>query len=339
MKKLVGIGDLFIHSTYISSGMQSLKQFGIEVSTVDWKLSGFDELQHINLLVEQGGREDIPVPQEILAAVQDADILVTQFFPIGKALIDACPKLQWIGVLRAGYENVNAEYAKQKGIQVFHAIGRNAHAVSDFAVGAMICTARNIALGHYGIKNHQWIREYPNSASIPDMNGKTVGIIGYGEIGRLVAKKLSGFDVNILAYDPFCRSADVKLVDLETLMSESDFITVHARLTPENEHMLNAQMLERMKPTAYLINTSRSDLIDEAALCNVLQEHRIAGAFLDVFDHEPPQADDPLLALDNVTLTPHMAGGSKDAFYNTPKLLANAMIDALEGRPTRFLIS
>lgn len=339
MKKLVGIGDLFIPSAYIAAGMQPLAQHGIEISTVDWKLSGFDELQHINLLVEQGGREEIPVPPEILSAVQDADILVTQFFPVGKALIDACPKLRWIGVLRAGYENVNVEYAKQKGITVFHAVGRNAHAVSDFAVGAMICTARNIALGHFGIKNNQWIREYPNSASIPDMNGKTVGIIGYGEIGRLVAKKLSGFDVSILAYDPFCRNADVKLVNLETLMAESDFITVHARLTPENEHMLNAHMLGLMKPTAYLINTSRSGLIDEAALCEILREHRIAGAFLDVFDHEPPQPDDPLLQLDNVTLTPHMAGCSKDAFYNTPKLLAAAMIDHLEGRPTRLLIS
>lgn len=338
MKKLVGIGDLFIPGAYIQSGMQPLEQYDIQVSTVDWKLSGFEELQHINLLVEQGGREDIPIPNEILEAVRDADILITQFFPVGKALIDRCPKLRQIGVLRAGYENVNVSYAKEKGIEVFHAIGRNAHAVSDFAVGAMICTARNIALGHCGIKNNQWIREYPNSASIPDMGGKTVGIIGYGEIGRLVAKKLSGFDVNILAFDPFCHNADVPLVDLKTLMAESDFITLHARLTPENEHMLNAEMLGLMKPTAYLINTSRSGLIDESALIEVLKTHKIAGAFLDVFDHEPPAADDPLLRLDNVTLTPHMAGGSKDAFYNTPKLLAGAMIDHLEGRPTRFLI-
>lgn len=338
MKKIVGIGDLFIPSEYIQTGMKPLEAYGYEISTIQWQLKSFDELQHINLIVEQGGREDIPVPAEILEAVKDAEILITQFFPVEKSLIDSCTNLKAIGVLRAGFENVNAEYAKEKGIRVFHAIGRNAHAVSDFAVGAIICEARNIARGHMGIKAGQWIREYPNSDSIPDIPGKTVGIIGYGEIGRLVAKKLSGFDVNILAFDPFCKNADVPLVDLETLMRNSDFVTIHARLTPENMHMIDAQMLSLMKSTAYIINTSRSGLIDEAALVEVLLEKKIAGAFLDVFDHEPPSIDDPLVQLENVTLTPHMAGGSKDAFYNTPKLLAAALCDYLDGKPTRFLI-
>ena len=337
-KKLVGIGDLFIPCEYIEKGMASLRDYGIDVSTVEWKLSGFDELQHINLLVEQGERENIPLPEDVLDALADAEIIITQFFPITKAVIDACPKLETIGVLRAGIENVNAEYAKEKGIRVFHAVGRNAHAVSDFAVGAIICEARNIARGHYGIKNGQWIREYPNSASIPDLHGKTVGIIGYGEIGRLVQKKLSGFDMNVIAYDPYYHGSDVQTVDLETLMEVSDFVTIHARLTAENEHMINAELLARMKPTAYLINTSRSGLIDEEALVAVLREHKIAGAFLDVFDHEPPAIDDPLVQLDNVTLTPHMAGGSKDAFYNTPVLLADALIEDIQGKPTRFLV-
>lgn len=334
--KLLGIGDLFIPSSYIETGMQPLAQLGYTITTVDWKLSGFDELQHINLLVEQGKREDIEIPPEIWDAALEAEILITQFFPIGRKLIDACKNLKAIGVLRAGYENVDVEYAKEKGIAVFHAIGRNAHAVSDFAVGAMICEARNIARGHMGIKTGRWIREYPNSASIPDLHGKTVGIIGYGEIGRLVAKKLSGFDVNILVYDPYYHGGDVALVPLEQLMEKSDFITLHARLTPENEHMINRDLLSRMKPTAYLINTSRSGLIDETALWDVLYHHRIAGAFLDVFDHEPPSLDDPLVQLDNVTLTPHMAGGSKDAFYQTPALLAAAMVEAFSGKKSRY---
>lgn len=338
MKKLVGIGDLFIPSEYIETGMAILKDHDIEVSTVEWKLSDFDELQHINLLVEQGGREDIEVPDYILDAVKDADILITQFFPVGKALIDACTNLKTIGVLRAGVENVNVEYAKSKGIEVFHAIGRNAHSVSDFTVGAIICEARNIARGHAGIKNGQWIRNYSNNGIIPDLGEKTVGIIGYGEIGRLVAKKLSGFDMNILVYDPYYKGTDVKAVSLEELMAESDFVTLHARLTAENEHMINAALLAKMKPTAYIINTSRSGLIDEAALVEVLKAKKIAGAFLDVFDHEPPAIDDPLVQLDNVTLTPHMAGGSNDAFKNTPKLLANALIDHWNGNQSRFLI-
>lgn len=162
-----------------------------------------------------------------------------------------------------------------------------------------------------------------------------MGLIGYGEIGRLVAKKLSGFDIDLLVCDPYYQGNDVTVVPLEMLMEKSDFVSIHARLTEENTRMVNAAMLARMKPTAYLINTSRSMLVDEAALCDALRCHRIAGAFLDVFDNEPLAPDSPLLQLDNVTLTPHMAGGSKDAFYHTPALLAGAIMDALSGRSTR----
>lgn len=337
--KLVGIGDLFIPCKYIENGMKILEEKGIDVFTVEWKLKGFDELQNINLMVEQGGREQFEAPDYICEAVEDADIIITQFFPIGKELIDKCPNLKYIGVLRAGYENVNFEYAASKGIKVFNTVGRNAHAVSDFAVGAMICEARNIARGHYGIKNGEWIREYPNSESIPDFTGKTIGLIGYGEIGRLVSKKLSGFDVEILVYDPYYKGDDVKIVSLEELMSKSDFVSLHARLTKENEHMIGEKELSLMKPTAYIINTSRSGLIDEKALFEVLKNGKIAGAALDVFDMEPPSIDYPLVTLPNVTLTPHMAGGSKDAFLNTPKLLAEGFVKHLNGEFTKFLLN
>lgn len=339
MMKLVGIGDLFIPCEYIEQGMEPLKARGISISTVEWKLKGFDELQSINLAVEQGGREDVEIPDYILDAVRDADIIITQFFPVGKKLIDECKNLKYIGVLRAGYENINFEYAAQEGIKVFNTVGRNAHAVSDFAVGMMIAEARNIARGHNGIKNGDWIRSYPNSDSIPDFTGKTVGIVGYGEIGSLVAKKLGGFDVKILVFDPFCKNESVNRVDLDTLMRESDFVTLHARLTAENEHMIGARELSLMKHTAYLINTSRSGLVDEKALYETLKAGKIAGAALDVFDVEPPPVDYPLVTLPNVTLTPHMAGGSKDAFFNTPKLLAAGFADYLDGKFTRFLLN
>lgn len=336
--KLVGIGDLFIPSVYIEQGMKGLEKYGIEISTVEWQLKDFDELQHINLLVEQGGRDDIEVPEYILEAVKDTEILITQFFPVSAALIDKCPNLKMIGVLRGGYENVDVEYAMSKGIQVLHAVGRNANAVSDYAIGFMICEARNIARGHAGIKNGQWIRNYPNSDIIPDFEGRTVGLIGYGEIGRLVAKKLSGFDMNILVYDPYYKGDDVNLVSLEELMRKSDFVSLHARLTKDNHKMIGAKELSWMRPDAYLINTSRSGLIDEEALYEALKNKKIAGAALDVFELEPPGKDHPLVTLENVTLSPHMAGGSKDAFYNSPRLIAAGMEALLNGKETRYLI-
>lgn len=336
--KLVGIGDLFIPCEYIENGIKNIDN--VDVTTVEWKLSGFDELQNINLLVEQGGREDFEAPQYIMDAIVDADIIITQFCPITEKMIDACKNLKYIGVLRAGYENVNAEYAKSKGIKVFNTPGRNAHAVSDFTVGMIICEARNIARGHYGIKNGEWIREYSNSGMIPDLGERTVGLVGYGEIGRLVAKKLSGFEMNVLVYDPYYKGDDVNLVSLDELMAQSDFVSIHARLTEDNKHMIGAHELSLMKDSAYLINTSRSALVDEVALYDALKSKSIAGAAIDVFDVEPPAKDYPLVTLDNVTVTPHMAGGSNDAFKNTPKRLIEDMKKSFAGDDAscRFLL-
>ena len=329
--KLVGIGDKFIPSEYIMSGFGSLEKYGVEVKTVEWVLRDFDELQRINLLIEQNGSDAEEPPEYIYEAVKDADIIITQFCPITRKLIDSCRNLKYIGVLRGGYENVNIKYASEKGITVFNTPGRNADSVSDFTVGVMICEARNIARGHYGLMHGEWIREYSNSDYIPDLPGRTVGIIGFGEIGQKVAKKLSGFDMKIKVYDPFLKNKDLlntfgaEETNLDTLLKESDFVTVHARLTAENAGMIDKEKLALMKKTAYLINTSRSGLIVENDLYNALRDNIIAGAAIDVFDSEPLGKDYPLLSLPNITVTPHMAGGSKDAFYNTPKKLAADM--------------
>lgn len=325
--KLVGIGDLFIPREYIESGFGSLEGLGVKVQTIEWKLRDFDELQQINLQVEKGGSEAYEPPEYIFEACADADIIITQFCTITKRLIDHCRNLKAIGVLRAGIENVNLAYADEKNIMVFNTPGRNADAVADFTIGLMLAECRNIAKGHIGLKNGQWIRDYPNSHCIPDLPGKTVGIIGLGEIGQKVAKRLTGFDVKMLGYDPFVKNPPygVEMCSLEELMERSDFVTVHVRLTKETENLVGREMIARMKPTAYLINTSRSSLVDEAALFEALRDKKIAGAGLDVFDKEPPGKDYPIVTIDNVTVTPHMAGGSRDAFLNSPAKLAAEM--------------
>lgn len=328
--KIVGIGDLFIPAAYIEKGFAPMREKGHTLEVLDWPLKGFDELQNYNLLVETLGCEALRPPECVFELCCDADVIITQFCPVNHELVNACPNLKAIGVLRSGTENVCSEYAASRGIAVLNVPGRNAEAVSDYAVGMMICEARNIARGHRGIMRNQWIRDYSNSGNIPDLPGRTVGLIGCGAVGLKVARKLSGFDMRIIGYDPYanaeaCRAAGVELVALEALMTEADFVSLHARLTEQNRHLINAQMLALMKRTAYLINTSRAGLIDEAALVDALKERRIAGAALDVYEHEPLQPDDPLLSLDNVTLTPHMAGGSNDAFYNTPALLCSRM--------------
>jgi D-3-phosphoglycerate dehydrogenase len=339
--KLVGIGDLFIPYGKIRDGLAPLQALGVEIETFDWEPGGFEELQNVNLKVETKGSGAYDPPPQVYAAVTDADIIVTQFCTIPAKLIDACPKLKLIGVLRAGVENVDVGHATKRGALVMNTPGRNADAVADFTVGMIICEARNITRGFLGMKQGKWIRTYPNSGMIPDMPGKTVGIIGLGEIGRKVAKRLAGFDMRLLAYDPFVKEPPegIRMIDLPTLMAESDFVTIHARLTPETKGLIGADLIRKMKPSAYLVNTSRSALVDEKALGAALRGKKIAGAALDVFDVEPPGADYPLVVLDNVTVTPHMAGGSNDAFYNSPKLLGAEIIKLLEGKEPRSVLN
>jgi D-3-phosphoglycerate dehydrogenase / 2-oxoglutarate reductase len=339
--KLVGIGDLFIPHEYIKSGFAQVEALGVSVTTFDWELSGFQELQAINLQVEKGGSAAYDPPPEVYKAVREADILITQFCPIPSSLIAAAERLKALGVLRAGYENIDVAAATERGIVVLNTPGRNADAVADFAVGMILSEARNIARGHAALKEGRWAREYPNSGMIPDMPGKTVGLVGLGEIGRKVARRLSGFDVELLAYDPFVKEppAGVKMVRLAELMARSDFVSVHARLTKETEGMIGSELIGKMKKTAYLVNTSRSALVDEKALYAALESGRIAGAALDVFDLEPPGADYPLVRLPNVTVTPHMAGGSNDAFYNCPKLLAAEFAKLLAGGEPRSAVN
>ena len=286
---------LFIPHGYIRDGFAPVAALGHQVETFDWRLSGFQELQEINLVVEKGGASAFRPPPDVFEAVAAADILVTQFCPMPAALLDAAPALKVLGVLRAGVENVDVAAATARGILVMNTPGRNADAVADFTVGMLIAEARNICRGHHGLKHGRWIRQYPNSGHIPDLPGKTVGIVGLGEIGRKVARRLAGFDMAILAYDPFVKTAPegIRMVDLPTLMAESDFVTVHARLTKETEGLVSRALIARMKPTAYLVNTSRSALVDEQALTEALREKKIAGAALDVFDKEPPGEDYP----------------------------------------------
>lgn len=340
--KIVGIGDLLIPCSDIEKGFEKLAGTGVETKTVDWTLDSYEELQHINLLVEQGGSEAYEPADEVIEQIKDADVILTQFCPMTKRVIDACPQLKAIGVLRGGVENINVEYASQKGILVFNTPGRNANAVADFTVGMLIAECRNIAKAHTELKNGNWVRDYTNAAFVPDLCEKTAGIVGYGNIGRKVAKRLKAFDMHVIAYDPFItqEQCDVPLVSLEELMRTSDFVSLHSRMTKDTLHLINADMLALMKPTAYLINTARSGLVDEDALCEALKERRIAGAALDVFEQEPPGKDYKLVALDNVTIAPHLAGGTRDAFSYSPVLLINEMKKVFcEKKGTHFLMN
>ncbi|MDR9769333.1 2-hydroxyacid dehydrogenase [Acetomicrobium sp.] len=342
--KVLLVGDDYIGSDLIESAFASWREKGCELVSYDWLLGSVEKLQNVNRILEEKGPEAIMPPADLFTLIEDADILIIQFLPLGRSLIDSAKKLKVVGILRAGYENVDVDYLSSKGIMFFNNPGRNADAVSDYAIGMMLAEARNIARGHMSLKQGEWRREYVNSSYIPDLPGRVVGIVGFGQIGQLVAKKLSGFEMRILAYDPYVSNGvadtlNVQLTDLATLLEESDFVTLHARLTEDNRHMIGADELALMKPTAFLINTARSGLIDEKALYEALRERKIGGAALDVFDQEPTGKDYPLVTLDNCTVTPHIAGTTNDALVKAPYKLARELEKLFYGDEPRSWVN
>ncbi len=338
------LGDAMIPSPgFVAAWDKYLGDFDGGAEAGEWE-SDWGQLQYRRLEVEKQGPEIESVPEKIAESDGTANVVAGLFVPINTGVFDALPDLRVVGVCRAGLENVNVEEANKRGVAVLNVMGRNAHAVSDFAVGMMIAEARNIARAHYSIKNNEWRKTFANSAHVPEMADSTVGLVGFGYIGQLVAKKLSGFGSRVVVYDPYAKpevieAAGVEQVELDDLLRQSDFVSLHARLTDENKGMINAERLALMKPTAVLVNTGRAGLVDQDALAEALSEGRIAGAALDVFTTEPLPEGSPLRELDNVTLTTHIAGTTEGALSNSPFLLMEDMAKLLKGEQPRFLVN
>ncbi len=338
--KLLAISDTYIPAAFMRDGFASLGEVGVEVEVRSWEHPTLIELQEANLAVEQGGPEAVALPDELFRGLDAFDFLCVQFCPVPRRMIEAAAGLKAIGVLRGGTENVDVELATRRGVAVLNTPGRNARAVAECTLGLILAEVRNIARSHALLKQGIWTRDYPNQAAIPELCEKTVGLVGYGAVAQLVAGYLAAMGSRVIAFDPFFQGdpAPAELVDLETLLGNSDVVSLHARLTEDSRHLIGAEQLQRMKPTAVLVNTARSGLIDEAALVRALQERQIVGAALDVFDTEPLPPDHPLAALDNVTIVPHIAGSTIDAFRNSPKMMAGHLRRLLEGgRPVPII--
>jgi len=337
------IGDAMISSQYFAEAARRLHVKEANIESNDWERD-WDKLQKRRLLIEKEGPSAEKVVSQISMANKATEILLVLFCPLSKETIDALPQLKLIGVARGGLENIDINYATKKGILVHHLEGRNAQAVSDFTIGLIIAEMRNIARSHYALKNGVWRKNYVNSDMIPELKEKIIGLIGFGYIGQLVAKKLSGFEVEILVFDPYISEEIVhkykaRKVNLEYLLQNSDFVSLHARLGEENKNMLGERELALMKKTAYLINTARAGLIKEDALFNLLKERKIAGAALDVFWEEPIPKDSPWLMLDNVTLTSHLAGTTREALTNSPLLLVEDINRLLDNNEPHFVVN
>lgn len=329
--KLLAISDTYIPADLMKQGLSSLQDINIDVEVRHWAHDTLELLQEDNLAIETGGPGAVDLGDELTAGLEEFDIVVVQFAPVRKTFIEKAKNLKMIVALRGGIENVDKDFAAARNISVLNTPGRNARAVAECTMGLILSEIRNIARSHNQLKAGNWTRDYPNEGGVPELYGKTVGLVGYGYIAQLVAGYLRAFGSEIIAYDPYFQGDPLptQLVDLETLMKHSDVVSIHSRLTEDNYHMIGEKQLALMKPTAVLVNTARSGLVDEKALVRCLQQKKIMGAALDVFDDEPLPDDTPFLKLDNVTITAHLAGSTIDALVNSPVLFAQWLADAV----------
>lgn len=293
-----------------------LSEYGVDYEYIEEYRDDDKPLLERHLKLEKEGPDSFSFSDEYLRKLQSADILISFYSPVPSAAFEQ-GKTKTVIILRSGVENINLNRATAAGVRVINAPGRLAAPVAEFTIGLMISEMKNIARGHARLINHNWDTKFSNSKIIFNIKGRNIGIVGCGAVGRRVAKAMKAMEANVLVYDPYCseeslREEGYEPATLEELCEKADVISVHYRLTEETEGMIGKKHFALMKKTAYLINTARAGLIDEEALIDALKEHRIAGAGLDVFHEEPLPDDSPLLTMDNVTLTPHLAGTCTD---------------------------
>jgi D-3-phosphoglycerate dehydrogenase / 2-oxoglutarate reductase len=341
--KILCIGDAMIPGASFKKACDELKVKEKEIAVDDWESDSVN-LQNRRLVIEKQGPAAEPVLPMIQRADKETEMLLVLYAPVSADALDAMPGLRLVGAARAGQENIDVKAATERGVIMHNIMGRNAQAVSDFAIGLLFAEARNIARAHNGIKQGIWRKSFVNSEFVPEIMGKTLGLIGFGYIGRLVAQKLAGFKLKVLVYDPFVseealREYNAIKATKEELFQQADFISLHARLTDSTKGLIGKDVLKLMKPTSILINTARAGLIDEEALYEALKNKQIGGAALDVHSSEPLQENSKWLDLDNVTLTTHIAGTTAEALTNSPYILIRDINKLLSGEKPQFILN
>jgi lactate dehydrogenase-like 2-hydroxyacid dehydrogenase len=258
---------------------------------------------------------------------------------IDDELLDAAgPNLKVVSTMSVGYDHVDVAACRRRGIAVGNTPGVLTETTADLALTLMLATARRLSEAIDAVRNGEWSTWKPEWMAGYDLHGSTVGIIGLGRIGAAVARRLRGFDCRILYYDPFpneqlATSLNAAYVDLDTLLRESDFVTLHCQLTPETRNLMNQDAFAKMKPTAILVNTSRGGTVDHEALYNALASGQIAAAGLDVTIPEPLPASHKLLSLRNCVVLPHIASASYATRSAMAVLAADNLIAGVQGKP------
>ncbi len=339
--KILAISDLFVTAEYYERCFAAHPEYELQV--IQFGSNDLLEMRDKFHRIERHGPDEVEIPEELYTAIEDADVLMVHISPVPAKLIAKAKKLRAVLSNRGGLENIAVDELTKRGIPLFNNPAHNTNGVAELAIGLMVAETRNVARASMGLKNGVWREDYPNKLDVWELKGRTVGIVGFGNIGHRVAEMLQVFGCKILVNDIYYAPDDemlatlpIKRVDLPTLMRESDIVTLHARNT---EVILDRELLSMMQPHAYFINTARAHMVDYDALYELLRDGKIMGAALEVHPVEPLPADYPFLKLDNVTLTTHRGGATVNAYADSPEMLLVDYARYLAGKKPRFFVN
>jgi phosphoglycerate dehydrogenase-like enzyme len=290
------------------------------------------------------GRSNMIPEDEKIEIVREADFIIWHGGRISEAVVRAGTRVRLLQLLSAGYDNIDLDLMGELGIPVSNVGGANREGVAEMAVTLMLVVSRRLCQIEAGLRSGLWKNDMSSGIDTFELTGKTVGIVGFGNIGRMVAKLLKGFDNRILITDTVAhaeaeKALEVTRVSLNVLLRESDIVTLHTPLLPQTRRLIGPQELDKMKPTAILINTSRGEIVNEEALIKALEGKAIRGAGLDVFENEPINRGNPLLSLENVVLSPHAAGGTYESWPRRARFAYDNIQRVLDGKEPLSLVS
>ena len=285
-----------------------------------------------------------PSPAAVLKELDGVQGIIVRVAGCPREIIEAAPDLKVIAKHGVGPDNIDVAAATERGILVLNTPDANAVSVAEHTVAAISALAKRVTYMDRAMRSGNW--KARGELKAIDLDGKVLGLVGTGRIGTQVALKArAAFNMQVIAYDPFVKpevaaANGITLVsELAQVFSDADVVSLHTPLTPQTRNLVSADLLSAMKPTAFLVNFARGEVVDEAALIEILRNEKIAGAALDVFQQEPPALDNPLFQLDNVLLSPHSAAQTKECVIRMSTTTAQGVIDALTGVRPRYIFN
>lgn len=329
MTRILLAGDGFVTPTVLKDAVEA-RGIEADLRTIEsaWPDPPFSDFG--------GVREALGDEDELIAALEGCEVCFTHTWPITRKVMAACPDLRLVTVCRGGPVNVDIDAATDLGITVTFAPGRNATATAEHTIAMIMAAVRQVAQRDSEVKKGVWRSDYYKYEQVgPEVSGSTVGVIGYGAVGSRVAKVMAAMGAHVLVYDPWFKGdlpEGMERTDsLEDLFSRSNIVTIHARVTDDNYHMINKSLLDLMPPNAIVVNCARGPLMDYEALADAVESGQLFAAALDCAPEEPLPADHRLLEYENITFTPHLGGASKQAAHFAAKVGAEDIARFLDG--------